>query len=549
MAMSGSVTRCVLLIAAMMVVATNAQQIPTLLPTTTLPSAFSTSSASVAPFTGRTQLASDVCMGESNGAVKEFTIANFPHNLGSEFELEFTVDLPSQNDVSRLFGFLFSYTIPSSSKRLFTVFASDQFNGVVVHYRQIDGNTALSFFDGLSLFDDEENNFKIVVTKTSITLMKYGSNGSTEYTKTFSLSKPVHLCQNGETCAAVIGREAPGQDPADPVLIGCVKDIILVVASPTTTKTTTTATVTTTTITTITTTTTITTADDGPFVCTEQDVQNNACICPKNCGTGGCMHSEAYNETICTSCSSGKFLVSGWCTSRFECKADKLINAGDRDKRPCQCEDKNCNQCTRVFGKADKCQACKNNRYKLDSKCLQNCPPGYSLFGEGFFKRRCILAGQCRKGFINVNGVKIDSAPCRCKHASCQTCDFPEGGLGSVTCLTCQAKKFLLDGGCKEDCSEAPAEAIEYIPGRVGRECRAPFTCSEGLDEDGAVCKCKTGCLDCYHGANGHECLKCDKSYKPYRYLDPVTKSCVKNCPNGKTATSHNGDDSNLVCM
>lgn len=287
-----------------------------------------------------------------------------------------------------------------------------------------------------------------------------------------------------------------------------------------------------------------TTQSGDPFECTEQQVASGACVCPKNCGSGGCKQISADPEDVqCTSCSKGKFLVDGWCTSSFDCKANKVINNDKRAGLACSCTIKNCNECRAVFGKEEKCFNCKNKKYKFDGQCLDSCPANYSNVGTGTFKRKCVLAGECIKGFINVNGVKVEDAPCKCKLTSCQSCKFDEGQLGGEPCTKCQNKKYLLDGGCKSDCSEAAEGMIAYKPGRVGRECRMPFKCTNGVDESGAECKCKN-CMDCDINAT-QTCLKCDSSNKPYRFLEDG--ACVKNCKSGSTAVEVNPGE--FKCM
>ena len=42
-----------------------------------------------------------------------------------------------------------------------------------------------------------------------------------------------------------------------------------------------------------------------------------------------------------------------------------------------------------------------------------------------------------------------------------------------------------------------------YAAGSFGRECRAPFTCTERADENGVRCKCR-------RSIGGNDCIACD---------------------------------------
>ena len=72
----------------------------------------------------------------------------------------------------------------------------------------------------------------------------------------------------------------------------------------------------------------------------------------------------------------------------------------------------------------------------------------------------------------------------------------------------CNAGKFLLHNRCVDDCSDAGLAA--YIPGgSFGRECREVFICADGVDREGAPCRCPksagAGCLACAWTMAGSE--------------------------------------------
>ena len=67
-------------------------------------------------------------------------------------------------------------------------------------------------------------------------------------------------------------------------------------------------------------------------------------------------------------------------------------------------------------------------------------------------------------------------------------CEHRAGGYGEV-CTRCNGGRYLYDSACLESCAGLEG-LISYNPGSYGRECRAPFTCSDRVDGDGRDCKC-----------------------------------------------------------
>eukprot|EP00040_Diaphanoeca_grandis_P026840 m.150907 g.150907 ORF g.150907 m.150907 type:complete len:1497 (+) comp30749_c0_seq1:408-4898(+) len=266
--------------------------------------------------------------------------------------------------------------------------------------------------------------------------------------------------------------------------------------------------------------------------------------CSNNCGTtdkggGTCLNATCIR--CCTSCDSDQVLASvddegvylGRCYPSTTCKNNKYLTAGPLKGYPCTCDDKKCFQCDTTFN-ASVCTKCKSGFYLLDGECVKSCPPTLTSLGTSNFGRRCLDPFTCTFGRI-VD--QLFSYSCKCvdeenvKDKNCQTCNFEAGAFGQK-CTRCTNNMFLFNGSCHADCSAFP-DTISYTPGTNGRECRAPFTCTAGLDETLTSCKCPasvggTACGACLWSAQPTLCLYCasDRHYSE--------GACVKECPVGQ---------------
>ena len=103
----------------------------------------------------------------------------------------------------------------------------------------------------------------------------------------------------------------------------------------------------------------------------------------------------------------------------------------------------------------------------------------------------------------------------------------------------CNGGLYLqVDNRCHADCVDTGF--ITYNPGTNGRECRAPFTCADRLDENGAACKCsrevgRGNCAICDYGVNGVICTRC----RNFAVL--LNGACVRRCPYGTPFTCATG--------
>ena len=125
----------------------------------------------------------------------------------------------------------------------------------------------------------------------------------------------------------------------------------------------------------------------------------------------------------------------------------------------------------------------------------------------------------------------------------CQICEHRAGEHGQH-CTKCKAGKVLFDKRCQDSCDGT--DLISYAPGNYGRECRAPFACTDRTDEAGVACKCarsvgKNDCLVCDYGSNGAVCQRCTKNFFLHN------SACVEACPDGTSGVG--ADRSGRECV
>ena len=81
---------------------------------------------------------------------------------------------------------------------------------------------------------------------------------------------------------------------------------------------------------------------------------------------------------------------------------------------------------------------------------------------------------------------------------------------------------------CHDSC-EGLDGMISYAPGTRGRECHAPFTCTDRVDQRGNACACSRSvgrhdCSVCDYGGSGATCARCT-NHKMLR-----NAACVESC-------------------
>ena len=244
--------------------------------------------------------------------------------------------------------------------------------------------------------------------------------------------------------------------------------------------------------------------------------------CPRNCGTpeggGGTCRPDGSR---CLSCDADRVRQSGRCFRSIACKG-RRIQSGSQAGSNCRCIDDHCHYCNRAAA-GDTCRVCRDNFYLLDDVCVESCPAGVTSLGIGGFKRRCMDPFSCAAGRIQGRDVAYG---CKCatgdmSPAACQNCEFRADEFGQH-CTRCNGGKYLFNNRCQDDCDGTGL--IAYAPGNYGRECRAPFTCTDRVDESGNACKCpravgRNNCAVCDYGSDGAVCQRCTNS----KYLSQGT--------------------------
>jgi len=246
--------------------------------------------------------------------------------------------------------------------------------------------------------------------------------------------------------------------------------------------------------------------------------------CDKSCAPGQCK-ADAL-DAGCTACPSNRMLISGnsqkqyfgQCKPSRECRATKIQNSHETlNGKKCACETDHCHFCiTKLTDGAftEVCRRCKDGWYRHDGGCVETCPSNLVGSGSRLIGRECIEPAVCKNG-VTVGTKK----PCVCafqgatkiQKAPCSTCDCQAGGICEV-CHKCNSGKVLNPETslCEDDCDAAPDGLITYLVGVNGGQCRAPFTCAAGKDEDGEKCKCKiSNCVNCDWTSTGASCTRC----------------------------------------
>ena len=233
-------------------------------------------------------------------------------------------------------------------------------------------------------------------------------------------------------------------------------------------------------------------------------------------------------------------LQSGRCYSAISCKG-RRIQSGSQAGTGCRCLDEHCHFCNRAAA-GDTCRVCRDGFYLLDDACVETCPATLASSGIGQFKRRCAEPFTCQSSRLMVDPAVSYGCKCATEDnsaiADCQICEH-RGGEHGQHCTKCNGGKYLFENRCRDSCDGTGL--ISYAPGNYGRECRAPFTCTDRTDESGRGCKCsravgKHDCAVCQYGNSGATCSRCTNS----KYLHGG--ACIEACPDGTVAVGASGD-------
>ncbi|XP_038025774.1 proprotein convertase subtilisin/kexin type 5 isoform X1 [Anas platyrhynchos] len=185
--------------------------------------------------------------------------------------------------------------------------------------------------------------------------------------------------------------------------------------------------------------------------------------CNRTCQT--CSSSAA-----CLTCRNGLILShNGHCVAPGYCSHTEYY---DQKTQTCKLCHKKCFRCS---GPTEhQCLGCANNRYLLNTTCVETCPDGYYADSD---------EGWC--------------SPC---HSACATCN----GKHSSQCLSCKPGWYRQGKGCVNQCPSG------YF----------------AQNSTGSCERCHKGCKECM-GPQQTDCLYCDT----YFYLLRSKNQCVSSCP------------------
>ncbi|XP_051499578.1 proprotein convertase subtilisin/kexin type 5 isoform X2 [Apus apus] len=190
----------------------------------------------------------------------------------------------------------------------------------------------------------------------------------------------------------------------------------------------------------------------------------------KDCQACNRTCQTCSTSTACLTCRNGLMLNhDGHCVAPGSCSLTEYYIEKTQTCKPCH---KNCFHCS---GPTEhQCLSCANNRYLLNTTCVETCPDGYYLDSD---EKRCSLC-----------------------HSACVTCT----GKHSSQCLSCKPGWYRQGRGCVNQC---PAGYFAQ-------------------NSTGSCERCHKGCKECA-GPQPTDCLFCDT----YFYLLRSKNECVSSCP------------------
>lgn len=260
---------------------------------------------------------------------------------------------------------------------------------------------------------------------------------------------------------------------------------------------------------------------------------SNSMTCSITCTTANC---NTCDSTTCLSCLAGYIPSNGNCAI---CTGGKGSKTGD-SSCSYNCAS-GCSACSVSTSGVQTCltSACQAGYYfdNNQQKCLQ-CSGG---FGSQANKLACTIA--CYSGCSSCSVGTDNSQTCLVSTCSvgtyasdtslgCVSCPTGKGSaansIGSNSCFTC-------DSSCSscflQNSPSACIKCSNTLFTNQNGTCQFNSTCSPGFlpDTNLSICyQCSSNCLDCNHILI-NLCTSCSGSLN----LNPVTQSCVINCPNG----------------
>lgn len=294
----------------------------------------------------------------------------------------------------------------------------------------------------------------------------------------------------------------------------------------------------------------------SPFACADGAVVgalNESCHCPSGCRACQWLANNTATFASCSACIDAShvldpltgvcrattttpapttttcpLLLNSTCRAFGTCSAltQKFVEDSGVN---CSCPLEGCEQC-RVFasGAPPQCMRCGSGFFMADfdatgvaGRCIKPaCPNGSIPIPQ---------MRQCRPPLTCTNNTASNGpAPCVCNSFTF-ACTYTGTTISFVhRALTCQTRRLLLGTSCVGS-AECPATMTKYGVSELGRQCRAPLDCADGLvlARPSESCVCPLNCRACSWQANNIAgvavCTACaDASFT----VDPLTGAC-----------------------
>eukprot|EP00043_Microstomoeca_roanoka_P014701 m.146299 g.146299 ORF g.146299 m.146299 type:complete len:824 (+) comp16083_c0_seq1:126-2597(+) len=157
----------------------------------------------------------------------------------------------------------------------------------------------------------------------------------------------------------------------------------------------------------------------------------------------------------------------------------------------------------------------------------------------------CCPTYECQEVEDCLRGETPDGGSCRCTldKDNCFSCSVSVITGEDLACARCRNSRYLrTDDFTCVTAEMCPPGAALVGSGGYGRRCSAPFTCVDGVDDNGYPCECPSSCTSCVYGqgVNNVTCLACHSDY----YL--IQTECL---PRGTCIRNHiEGSPTNEAC-
>jgi len=258
-----------------------------------------------------------------------------------------------------------------------------------------------------------------------------------------------------------------------------------------------------------------------------------ACSCPEPACSSCSLTADG---AVCEVCDATRFLADGSCVKNIMCRGTKVLRKGVVVPGKCSCKSvhRQCQQCTISKDGTSDTYACLGCRMTFfhQGQCTDTCPTGMAEYGmHSDFGRMCLQPFLCMGRKVRDGPADRNGRKCRCPDKNCHVCPFAGDGASrqGAVCEKCRAKQYLHEGRCVAECP-AGEGLVPFGSKQYGRQCRQPFTCTRGKDDQGEACECPARCDTCRWNQEGAAvCTECAKGYL-------VAGECLKTCPTDRVA-------------